>query len=180
MGLGRVKSHLESNIIPTRDAQRAQTKPCAHQETPHWARPAFECWASPAEVWANRMKNHNHRKLIKLIIWMTALFNSMKLWAKPWPLGRATQDKWVMVESSDRMWSTGKGNGKSLQHSCLENPMNSMKRQNDRILKGTPQVSRCPICYWRSVEKKEWRDGAKAKTRPSCGCDWWYKQGLML
>ena len=36
---------------------------------------------------------------------------------------------------SDRMWSTGEGNGKSLQHSCLENPMNSMKRQNDRILK---------------------------------------------
>ena len=40
-----------------------------------------------------------------------------------------------MVERSDRMWSTGEGNGKPLQHSCLENPMNSMKRQNDRILK---------------------------------------------
>ena len=47
----------------------------------------------------------------------------------------ATQDGRVMVERSDRMWSTGEGNGK-LQHSCLENPMNSMKRQNDRILKG--------------------------------------------
>ena len=46
-----------------------------------------------------------------------------------------TQDRWVMVESSDRMWSTGEGNGKPLQYSCLENPMNSMKRQNDRILK---------------------------------------------
>jgi len=34
-----------------------------------------------------------------------------------------------------RMWSTGEGNGKPLQYSCLENPMNSMKRQNDRILK---------------------------------------------
>ena len=33
------------------------------------------------------------------------------------------------------MWSTGEGNGKTLQYSCLENPMNSMKRQNDRILK---------------------------------------------
>ena len=41
-----------------------------------------------------------------------------------------------MVERSDRMWSTGEGNGKPLQYSCLENPMNSMKRQNDRILKG--------------------------------------------
>ena len=40
-----------------------------------------------------------------------------------------------MVERSDRMWSTGEGNGKPLQYSCLENPMNSMKRQNGRILK---------------------------------------------
>ena len=47
----------------------------------------------------------------------------------------ATQDRWVMVERSDRMWSTGKRNGKHLQYSCLENPMNSMKKQNDRILK---------------------------------------------
>ena len=47
----------------------------------------------------------------------------------------ATQDRWVMVERSDRMRSTGEGNGKPLQHSCLENPMNSMKGQNDRILK---------------------------------------------
>ena len=48
---------------------------------------------------------------------------------------RATQDGQVMVERSDRMWSTGEGNGKPLQYSCLENPMNSMKRQNDRKLK---------------------------------------------
>ena len=47
----------------------------------------------------------------------------------------ATQDGRVMVERSDRTWSTGKGNGKPLQYSCLDNPMNSLKRQNDRILK---------------------------------------------
>ena len=47
----------------------------------------------------------------------------------------ATQDGRVMVERSDRMWSTGEGNGKPLQYSCLENPMDSMKRQNDRIPK---------------------------------------------
>ena len=41
-----------------------------------------------------------------------------------------------MVERSDRMWSTGEGNGKPLQFSYLENSKNSMKRQNDRILKG--------------------------------------------
>ena len=46
-----------------------------------------------------------------------------------------TQDGRVMVETSDRMWSTGEGNGKLLQNSCLENPMNSMKRQKDRTLK---------------------------------------------
>ena len=47
----------------------------------------------------------------------------------------ATQDRWVMVESSDRIWSTGEGNGKPLQYSFLENPRNSMKRQKDRTLK---------------------------------------------
>ena len=46
-------------------------------------------------------------------------------------LCRATQDRWVMVESSDKMWCTGEGNGKPLQYSCLK----SMKRQNDRTLK---------------------------------------------
>ena len=48
---------------------------------------------------------------------------------------RATQDGQVMVESSDKMWSTGKGKHKPLQYSCLENPMNSMKRQKHRTLK---------------------------------------------
>ena len=47
-----------------------------------------------------------------------------------------TQDGRVMVKRSDIMWSTVEGNGKPLQYSCLENPRNSMKRQNDRILKG--------------------------------------------
>ena len=47
----------------------------------------------------------------------------------------ATQDGLVMVQKSERMWSTGEGNGKTLHYSCLENPMNSMKSQNDRILK---------------------------------------------
>ena len=49
---------------------------------------------------------------------------------------RATQDRWVMVESFDKTWSTREGNGKPLQYSSLENPMNSRKRQNNRILKG--------------------------------------------
>ena len=48
---------------------------------------------------------------------------------------RATQDGWVMVESSNKMWSTGEENGKPLEYSCLKNPMNSIKRQKDRTLK---------------------------------------------
>ena len=50
-------------------------------------------------------------------------------------LHKANQDGQVIVESSDKMWFAGEGNGKLLQHSCLENPMNSMKRQKDRTLK---------------------------------------------
>ena len=46
-----------------------------------------------------------------------------------------------MVESSDKTWSTGEGNVKSLQHSSLENPMNSMKRRGDRTLKDEPPRS---------------------------------------
>ena len=57
--------------------------------------------------------------------------NSMKL-AVPC---RAIQERWVIVESSDKMWSTGEGNCKPLQYSYLENLMNSMKRQKDRTLK---------------------------------------------
>ena len=50
-------------------------------------------------------------------------------------LRRTTQDSQVMMESSDKTWATGGGNGKPLQYSCLEKPMNSMKRQKDITLK---------------------------------------------
>ena len=56
----------------------------------------------------------------------------MKLRAIP---GRATQDGRVTVESSDKMWSTGEGNGKLHQHSWLEQSMNSIKKQKDMTLK---------------------------------------------
>ena len=83
------------------------------------------------EARESRHTNHNHRKLVNLITWTTALSNSMKLSH----VRGATQDGQVMVKRSERMWSTGEGNGKPLQYSCLENTMNSMKVQNDRILK---------------------------------------------
>ena len=50
----------------------------------------------------------------------------------------ATQDGQVMVENSDKMWSPGEGNGKPLQYSYLENPINSMKRGKDMTLKDEP------------------------------------------
>ena len=60
--------------------------------------------------------------------------NSMKPSRAP----GATQDGRVMVERSDRMWSTGEGNGKPLQYSCFDNPMNSMKRQNGILKEELP------------------------------------------
>ena len=78
--------------------------------------------------WEGRQnENHNHRKLTNLITGTTALSNSMKLCTMPC---RATQDRRVIVESSDKMWSTGEGNS-----NCLENPVNSRKRQKDMTLK---------------------------------------------
>ena len=50
-------------------------------------------------------------------------------------LCRATQDGQVMAESSEKMWSTGEGNGNPLQYSCLEDPMNSMRRPKGITLK---------------------------------------------
>ena len=100
---------------------------------PKWKqRPVVDVTGDESKVWCchspsedRQTENHNHRKLTNLITWTTALSNSMKLWAIPC---RATQDGRVMVKSSDKMWSTGEGNGKTLQYSCFENPVNSMKR----------------------------------------------------
>ena len=67
-----------------------------------------------------------------MITWTTALSNSMKLWSM---VCRASQDRQVMVEGSDKTWFAGEGNGKALQYSCLEKPMNSIKRQKDTAMK---------------------------------------------
>ena len=73
-------------------------------------------------------------------------------------------------QSSDKMWSTGEGNGKPLQDSCLENPMNSMKRQNDRILKEElPRSVGAQYAtqdWWRSNSKKDEETEPKQKQPP--------------
>ena len=70
---------------------------------------------------------------------------------------QGTQDGWVMMESSDKMWSTGEGNGKPLQYSCLENPMNSMKKQKDRTLKD--ELPRLAGAQYATGE--EWRNSSR-------------------
>ena len=71
----------------------------------------------------------------------------------------ATQDRWVMVERSDKMCSTGEGNGKPLQDSCLENPMNSVKRQKDRTLKD--KLPRSVGAHYATGD--QWRNNSRKK-----------------
>ena len=82
----------------------------------------------------------------------------------------AAQDGRVTMERSDRMWSTGEGNGKPLQYSCLENPMNSMKRQNDRILKeelpGSVRAQYGTGDQWRNNSRKNEGMEPKQKQYP--------------
>ena len=79
------------------------------------------------------------------------------------------------MDRSNSMWSTGEGNGKPLQYSCLENPMSIMKRQNDRILKEElPRSVGAQYAtgdQWRNTPErmKGWSQGKKT---PSYGCDW--------
>ena len=70
---------------------------------------------------------------------------------------RATQDRWVMVESSDKMWPTGEGNGKPFQHSWLENPVNSMKRQKDMTLRD--ELPRSVGAQY--ATRQEWRNSSR-------------------
>ena len=81
-----------------------------------------------------------------------------------------------MVESSDKMWSTGEGNCKPLQYSYLENLMNSMKMQKDRTLKderprsvGAQYVTGD---QWRNNSRKNKGMEPKQKQYPVVGCDW--------
>ena len=70
---------------------------------------------------------------------------------------RATQDRWVMVESSDKTWSTGERNGKPGQYSCLKNPMNSMKRQ--KVMTPKDKLPRSVGAQYATGE--EWRNNSR-------------------
>ena len=92
------------------------------------------------------------------------LSGSMKLWAMPC---RATQDRQVMVESSDKTWSTGEGNGKPLQYSCLENPMNSMKRQKDNTPSRSVGAQYATGDQWRNNSRNNEEMEPKQKQNPA-------------
>ena len=83
---------------------------------------------------------------------------------------RATQDRWVMVESSHKTWSTGEGNGKLLQYSCLENTINSMKRPKDITLKDElPRLVDAKYATreeWKSSSRKNEEADPKRKQCP--------------
>ena len=134
-------------------------------------------------------------KPTKLITWITALSNSVKLWAMPC---RATQDGWVMVESSDKTWSTGEGNGKPLQYvvhwrkewqtTSVCSPLEKGISNHFSIL-----ALRMPWTVWKGKKTGHWnmpnmlqeKSGeitpermkrmSQVKTITDGGCDWWWK-----
>ena len=84
-----------------------------------------------------------------------------------WDINNLTMT--LMVERSDKMWSTGEGNGKPLQYSCLENHMNSMKRQKDRTLKEVPRSVGAKYAtrdQWRNNSRENEETEPKQKQHP--------------
>ena len=134
-------SHIEGQEgwweeIPLIQAKEQQAALCwsSREETPHIQgerNPNKTVGVASRHQRADTLKPYSQKTSQSNHTRTTALSNSMKLSH----VHGATQDGWVMVERSDRMWSTGEGNGKPLQYSCLENRINSVKRQNGRILK---------------------------------------------
>ena len=120
---------ISSSVIPFSCLQpfRVLKTPFSWQPVPPTRKFAQASYPDPSEGRQKKQElqshslqdeSHNHRKLTKMITWITALRNSLKLWAI---LGRVTQDGRVLAESSNKTGSTGEGNGKPLQGSCLKN-----------------------------------------------------------
>ena len=80
------------------------------------------------------------------------------------------------VSSHDKMWSTGEGNGKPLPYSCLEIPMNSMKRRKDRTLKDELPSLVVPNMLLEisgEITTERMKGWSQSKNKTRCGCDWW-------
>ena len=157
------RNHLHSYILTMKDQKdklRNQSHSPLQQKNEISRHKHRHQRANTLKPYSQKISQSNH-------IRTTALSNSMKL---SHACG-ATQDGRVMVERFDGMWSTGEGNGKPLQYSCLENPMNSMKRQNDRILKEKlPRLVRAQYVtgdQWKNNFRKNEGMGAKQKQYPA-------------
>ena len=141
----------------------------SHEEIPHTQgkrNPSKMVGVARGHHRANTLKPYSQKTSQSNHTRTTALSNSMKL---SHACG-ATQDGRVMTERSDRMWSTGEGNGKPLHYSCLENPMNSMKRQKDGTLKDEiPRLEGAQYAtrdQWRNNYRKNEQMEPKQKQHP--------------
>ena len=141
----------------------------SHEETPHAQgkrNPSKMVGVARGHQRTDTLKPYSQKTSQSNHIRTTAFSNSMKLSHAR----GATQGGQVMVERSDRMWSTGEGNGKPLQYSCLQNLMNSMKRQNDRIPKEELPRSVCAQYatgdQWRNNSRKNEGMEPKQKQYP--------------
>ena len=125
-------------VLPTRARSRFLRASPSHQEvwTTSYPHPP-EGRHKKQELQSHSLQNKKyiHRKLTKMITWITALCNWMKIWTM---LYRSIWDRWVMVESFDKMWSTREGKGKQFRYSFLKNPLNSMKRQKAMMPEDEP------------------------------------------
>ena len=84
-------------------------------------------------------------------------------------LRSATQDGCVIVKNSDKTWSTGEGNANPLQYSCLENPMDNMKRQKDDARRWAPRLEGVQYAtgeQWRNNSRKNKETELKQKQHP--------------
>ena len=132
----------------------------SHEEIPHVQEkrnPSKMVGVARGHQKADTLKPYSQKNSQSNHTSTTALSNSMKL---SHACG-ATQDGRIMVERYDTMWPTGEGNGKPLQCSCLENPMNSMIRQNDRILK--EEVPRSVGAQYATGD--QWRNNSRKNER---------------
>ena len=128
----------------------------SHEEIPHAhgkRNPSKMVGVARGQQRADTLKPYSQKTSQSNHTRTTALSNSMKLSHAL----RATQEGRVMVERSDRMRSSGEGNGKPLQYSCLENTMNSMKRQYDRIPK--EELPRSVGAQYATGD--QWRDNSR-------------------
>ena len=95
---------------------------------------------------------------ITALSWWMGLHNLMKLWAMPC---RATQDRQVIAESSDKTWSTGGGNGKSTQYTCHENLMNCIKGKKN--IWGLITIKLQPLPMVNPREPRMWKQTNKQR-----------------